>query len=132
MRSIVDGLQYVGRDAALSSLMLVIAVLNFAITGPASIGIAVMAKQNFGAASAFGLLVSAMAAGGLAGTFLVGLSKQRNRGMLLLQVSTVIGICLGSLGLLHRMAALVAVLLLMSGAAAFLNVQLIAWVSAAC
>jgi MFS family permease len=127
MRSIVDGLQYVGRDATLSSLMLVIAVLNFAITGPASIGIAVMAKQNFGAASAFGLLMSALAAGGLTGTFLAGLSKQRNRGMLLLLVSTVIGICLGSLGLLHRMAALVAVLLLMSGAAALLSVQLIAW-----
>ena len=127
LRSIANGLQYVGKDTALSSLMLVIAVLNFAITGPASIGIAVIAKQNFGSASAFGLLMSAMAAGGLAGTLLAGLSKQRNRGLLLLLVSTVIGICLGSLGLLHRMAALAAVLLLMSGAAAFLNVQLIAW-----
>jgi Transmembrane secretion effector len=127
MRSIVDGLQYVGRDAALSSLMMVIAVLNFAIAGPASIGIAFMAKQNFGSASAFGLLMSALAAGALVGTLLAGLSKQRNRGILLLLVSTVIGICLGSLGLLHRMTALATVLLLMSGAAAFLNVQLIAW-----
>src|ERR1700678_4311327 len=75
MRSIVDGLQYVGRDAALSSLMMVIAVLNFAIAGPASIGIAFMAKQNFGSASAFGLLMSALAAGALAGTLLAGLSK---------------------------------------------------------
>jgi MFS family permease len=127
LRSIADGLRYVGRDTALSSLMLVIAVLNFAIAGPASIGIAVIAKHNFGSASSFGLLMSAMAAGGLAGTLLAGLSKQRNRGRLLLLVSTVIGICLGSLGLLHSMAALAAMLLLMGGAAAFLNVQLIAW-----
>jgi MFS family permease len=127
MRSIVDGLQYVGRDAALSSLMLVIAVLNFAIGGPVSIGIAFMAKQEFGSASVFGLLVSAMAAGALAGTLLAGLSKQRKRGRLLLVISAVIGVCLGSLGLLHRMAALVAVLLLMGVAAAFLNVQLITW-----
>ncbi len=127
MRSIFDGLQYVGRDEALSSLMLVIAVLNFAIGGPVSIGIAFMAKQEFGSATAFGLLVSAMAAGALAGTLLAGLSKQRNRGRLLLVISAVIGVCLGSLGLLHGMAPLVAVLLLMGVASAFLNVQLITW-----
>jgi hypothetical protein len=127
LRTIGDGLTYVRKDQALSSLMLVIAVLNFAITGPASIGIAVIAKRDFASATAFGLLMSALAAGGLAGTLLVGLSKQRKRGILLLLVSTVIGICLGSLGLLHRFAALAAVLFLMSGAAAFLNVQLIAW-----
>jgi Transmembrane secretion effector len=127
MRSIADGMQYVVRDAALSSLMLVIAVLNFAIAGPASIGIAFIAKHNFGSATAFGFLMSALAAGGLTGTLLAGLSKQRNRGRLLLLVSAVIGICLGSLGLFHSMPTLATVLLLMSGAAAFLNVQLIAW-----
>ncbi|HEX5234894.1 MAG TPA: MFS transporter [Silvibacterium sp.] len=127
MRSILDGLQYVGRDAALSSLLLVVAVLNFAIAGPASIGIAFIAKQDFGSATAFGFLMSALAAGGLTGTLAAGFSKQRNRGILLLLVSTAIGICLGSLGLLHRIAALAIVLFLMSGAAAFLNVQLIAW-----
>jgi Transmembrane secretion effector len=127
LRTIGDGLTYVRKDQALSSLMLVIAVLNFAISGPASIGIAVIAKRDFASATAFGLLMSALAAGGLAGTLLVGLSKQRKRGILLLLVSTVIGICLGSLGVLHQFAALAAVLFLMSGAAAFLNVQLIAW-----
>lgn len=127
IRSILDGLQYVRQDVALSSLMLVIAVLNFAIAGPASVGIAFIAKQEFRSATSFGLLASALAAGGLAGSLLVGVSKQRKRGKLLLVVSTAIGICLGSLGLIHRMPVLAAVLFLMGGTSAFLNVQLIAW-----
>jgi hypothetical protein len=44
----------------------------------------------------------------------------------LLLVSAVIS-AWGSLGLLHRMVTLPTVLLLMNRAAAFLNVQLIAW-----
>jgi hypothetical protein len=127
LRTIGDGLQYVAKDTALSSLLMVIAVLNFAITGPTSIGIAVIAKRDFGSAAAFGLLASALAAGGLLGTLLAGLSKQRNRGILLLVVSAVIGTCVGTLGLLHQFAVLAAVLFLMSTAAGFLNVQLIAW-----
>ena len=62
LRTIGDGLQYVAKDTALSSLLMVIAVLNFAITGPTSIGIAVIAKREFGSAAAFGLLASALAA----------------------------------------------------------------------
>jgi Transmembrane secretion effector len=127
LRSILDGLQYVKSDVALTSLMLVVSVLNFAIAGPASVGIAFMAKQKFGTPLAFGLLMSALAAGGLTGTLLAGLTKHRKRGRLLLIVSTAIGICLGSIGLLNQAPLLGAVLFVMSGTAAFLNVQLIAW-----
>ena len=127
LQAIGDGLQYVRRDAALSSLMLMIAVLNFAIAGPASIGIAVIAKRDFGTATAFGVLMSALAAGALGGTVLAGLSKQRKRGVSLLLVSAAIGICLGSLGALHRLITLAAVLFAMGVASAFLNVQLITW-----
>ena len=126
-RSILDGLNYVKSDVALTSLMLVVSVLNFAIAGPTSVGIAFIAKQKFGTPMAFGLLLSALAAGGLTGTLLAGLTKHRKRGRLLLIVSTAIGICLGSIGLLNRAPLLGAVLFVMSGAAAFLNVQLIAW-----
>src|SRR4029077_4527479 len=48
-------------------------------------------------------------------------------GILLLVVSAVIGTCVGTLGLLHQFAVLAAVLFLMSTAAGFRNVQLIAW-----
>lgn len=126
-RSILDGLHYVRQDVALASLMLVIAVLNFAIVGPISIGIAIIAKQRFGTPLAFGLLMSAVAAGGLSGTLLAGVGSHRRRGRLLLGVSTAIGVCLASIGMLQALPLLAGVLFLMSGTAAFLNVQLIAW-----
>jgi hypothetical protein len=125
--SILDGLRYVRADVALTSLMLVVAVLNFAIAGPVSVGIAWIAKQTFGTPSALGVLMSSLAAGSLAGMLLAGLVKHRRRGRTLLLVSAAIGLCLMPIGALHRIAALAAVLCVMSGAAAFLNVQLIAW-----
>ena len=127
IRSIVDGLRYVRNDVALTSLMWVVAVLNFAISGPVGIGVAFIAKEKFGSASSFGLLMSAVAAGGLTGLVTAGLCKQRRRGRMLLLFSTAIGICLGSIGWIDRMPSLAAALFLMSGAAAFLNVQLLVW-----
>jgi MFS family permease len=127
LRSILDGLRYVKSDVALASLMLVVSVLNFAIAGPISIGIAFIAKQKFGTSLAFGLLMSAVAAGGLTGMLLAGLTKHRKRGRLLLLVSTTIGLCLGCIGLVNLTPLLAGVLFLMSATAAFLNVQLISW-----
>lgn len=127
LRSILDGLHYVRSDVALASLMLLISVLNFAIAGPLGIGIAFLAKRNFGTPLAFGLLMSAAAAGGLIGTLLAGFAKHRHRGRLLLLAGTAIGLCLGSIGLVDREPLLAGVLFLISATAAFLNVQLIAW-----
>jgi MFS family permease len=127
LQSIADGLRYVKADVALRSLMLVVAVLNFAIAGPVFLGLAWIAKKGFGTPSALGLLMSCLAAGSLAGMLLAGLVKHRRRGRTLLLVATVIGACLMPLGVLHRLWTLGAVLAVMSLAAAFLNVQLIAW-----
>lgn len=127
VRSIAEGLRYVNRDVPLRSLMLVIAVLNFAIAGPISVGLAVIAKHCFGTPSAFGFLMSAFAGGSLAGMICAGLIPQRHRGRTLLLASTVISFCVAPLGLLNRMTTLVPDLLLMGGTAGFLNIQLIAW-----
>jgi Transmembrane secretion effector len=127
VQSIVDGLGYVQSDVALTSLVTVVAVLNFAISGPATIGVAFIAKEKFGSPASFGLLISALAAGSLTGLLSAGLFKQHKRGRLLLLVSAAIGVCLGSIGWIDRMPSLAAVLFLMSCAAAFLNVQLLAW-----
>ncbi len=127
LRSILDGLHYVKRDAALLWLMLVIAVLNFAIAGPATVGIAFLAKQKYGTPSSFGLLMSAFAAGSLVGMIFAALTKHRRRGRLLLLVSGAIGLCLGSVGVIDRLPLLAAALFVMSLTAAFLNVQLLTW-----
>ncbi|MGB6484960.1 MAG: MFS transporter [Candidatus Acidiferrales bacterium] len=120
MRSIADGFRYVKADVSLRSLLLVIAVLNFALAGPVGIGLAVIAKHEFGTASAF-------AAGSLAGMLGAGLLPQRHRGLTLLLAGSVIGLCVAPIGFLSRMTTLVPDLVLMSGAAAFINIQLISW-----
>jgi MFS family permease len=125
--SIVEGLRYVKNDVALRSLLLVASVLNFCITGPLSVGVAFLAKAEFGSPAAFGLLMSSVAAGALAGLLLAGARKQRKRGRLLLVVSAVIGICTASIGLLSQLWSLFPILFVMSASAGFLNVHLLAW-----
>ncbi|HEY2465914.1 MAG TPA: MFS transporter [Steroidobacteraceae bacterium] len=127
IHSILEGLRYVKNDVALRSLLLVISVLNFCITGPLSVGVAFLAKSEFGSPAAFGLLMSSVAAGGLVGLLLAGARQQRKRGQLLLVLSVVVGICTASLGLLNRLWTLLPVLLVMSASAGFLNVHLLAW-----
>jgi hypothetical protein len=127
MRSITDGFRYVKADVSLRSLMLVIAVLNFAIAGPVGVGLAVIAKKDFGTASAFGFLMSAFAAGSLAGMVIAGLAGHRRRGRNLLLAGAVIGLCVAPVGLLSRMTTLIPDLFLLGGTAAFLNIQLISW-----
>jgi MFS family permease len=126
-QSILEGLRYVKNDAALRTFLLVASVLNFCITGPLSVGLAFLAKSEFGSPTAFGLLMSSVAAGSLVGLLLAGARKQRKRGWLLLVVSVVIGICTASIGLLRQLWSLLPVLFIMSASAGFLNVHLLAW-----
>jgi Transmembrane secretion effector len=125
--SILEGLRYVKNDVALRTLLLVASVLNFCITGPLSVGLAFLAKSEFGSPTAFGLLVSSVAAGSLVGLLLAAARKQRRRGWILLVVSVVIGICTASIGLLSQLRSLLPILFVMSASAGFLNVHLLAW-----
>jgi hypothetical protein len=101
--------------------------LNFCITGPLSVGLAFLAKSEFGSPTAFGLLMSSVAAGSLVGLLLAAARRQRRRGRILLVVGVVIGICTASIGLLSRLWSLLPVLFAMSASAGFLNVHLLAW-----
>jgi MFS family permease len=125
--SILEGLRYVKNDPALRTLLLVASVLNFCITGPLSVGIAFLAKSEFGSPTAFGLLMSSVAAGSLVGLLLAAARQQRKRGWLLLVVSAVIGVCTASIGLLNQLWSLAPALFVMSASAGFLNVHLLAW-----
>jgi MFS family permease len=123
-----EGIQYVRRDQALSSLMLLAAMLNVCISGPMSVGLAYMAKVKFGSPAAFGFAVSSLAAGGLLGALSAGLVTIRRRGILLLSASAAIGECLATLGFLDRLPAIAAVLVIMAVCAAVTNIHLASWV----
>jgi hypothetical protein len=127
-QSVLEGIRYVRRDTALSSLMLLAAMLNVCVSGPMSVGLAYMAKTKFGSPAAYGLAVSALAAGGLGGALLAGIWKVSRRGPLLLGASAAIGLCLGSLGFLGSLATVAPVLALMAIAAAVTNIHLASWI----
>lgn len=128
LQAIVEGLCYIQTDVPLRSLLLVIAVLNFALSGPMTVGLAVIAKHKFGTASTFGLLISSFAAGSLAGMLGAGVTRHRRRGLILLLASGVVGLCVAFLGSFHSITGLAIDLFAISGAVAFESVELVAWV----
>ena len=71
-RSILDGLAYVRRDVPLRTLMLVAAMMNLCLAGPLGVGLPYLTKIKFGSPTAYGLVVSAAAAGGLLRRFAGG------------------------------------------------------------
>jgi MFS family permease len=127
VHSILEGLRYVKNDVPLRTLLLVASVLNFCISGPLSVGLAFLAKNEFGSPTTFGLLMSSVAAGSLAGLLLAAARQQRKRGRLLLIVSMVVGVCTASMGLISQLWSLLPILFIMSASAGFLNVHLLAW-----
>jgi MFS family permease len=126
-RSIAEGIAYVGKDVPLRSLMLLATIMNFCIAGPVSIGLAYLTKTRFGSPAAYGIVISAVAAGSLLGALLAGAWKVRRRGVMILQVSALLGLCLGSIGLLDRVWSVAGVLLVMGAAAGLVNVHVGAW-----
>jgi MFS family permease len=126
-RSIMDGIAYVRKDAPLRSLVLLAAMLNFCLSGPIAVGLPYIAKVKFNSATAFGLILSAAAAGGLLGALLAGILKVRRRGLLLLCACVAISVLVASIGLLAHLWMVAAVLLLMACAAGLANVHIAAW-----
>jgi MFS family permease len=128
LHSIKEGIVYVGKDVPLRSLMLLILVLNFCIAGPVPIGLAYLTKTKFGSPAVYGTVISAIAAGSLLGALLAGVWKIRRRGVMILLVSLVLGVCLGSIGLLGKVWSIAGVLLIMGVAAGMVNIHISAWV----
>lgn len=127
-QSILEGIDYVRADVPLRSLMLLAAGLNFCLVGPISIGLAYITKTRFGTPTILGVVLTVFAAGGLGGATVAGMWQVKRRGVMILTVSFVIAICLGSIGLLHSFWMLLAVLLLMGLTAGMANVHLAAWI----
>lgn len=125
--SIAEGIAFVGKDVPLRSLMLLATIMNFCIAGPVSIGLAYLTKTRFGSPAAYGIVISAVAAGSLLGALLAGVWKIRRRGVMIFLVSVVLGLCLGSIGLMGKVRSVASVLLVMGIAAGMVNVHIGAW-----
>ena len=128
LHSIGEGLRYVLGDSALRSLIMLTASLNFCVSGPVSVGLATMSKFRFASATAFGTLLSCFSGGALAGIVLAGIAKRPpRRGLLLVGISFLTGLCLLIIGLSYRLVPIAITLALMGIAAGFVNVQIMSW-----
>ena len=129
LEAMKQGFAYVLADVPLRTMMLMAMVVNLCVTGPLSVGIASLVKSQLGSASAYGILLSAVAAGGLVGALLAGLWKIHRRGVVILGGSSALGVCLLSIGLQPSgIYWLACVLALIGCVAGFVNVHIGAWV----
>ena len=125
--SIAEGIAYVGKDVPLRSLMLLATIMNFCVAGPVAIGLAYLTKTRFGSPAAYGVVISAVAGGSLLGALLAGMWKIRRRGVMILLASGVLGLCLGSIGLMGRVRNIASVLVVMGATAGLVNMHIGAW-----
>src|SRR5262249_28827088 len=120
--SIAEGISYVAKDVPLRSLMLLATIMNFCVSGPVAVGLAYITKTRLGSPAAYGTLISSLAAGSLMGAVLAGLWKIRKRGILILVVAMVLGLCLSSIAMAERTWSGAAIFPVMGAAAGMLNV----------
>ena len=124
---ILDGIKVVSRDISLRSLFLFAAILNFFVSGPIAVGLPYLIKRNFASPAIYGTAVSAVAAGGLLGMLLAGMLRQGRRGVLLIGMSAIVGLCTVVVGYLHSLWGLLGILAVMGAAAGFSNVHILSW-----
>lgn len=121
-----DGIAYVAGEPSLRVLLLVIASVNFCLTGATQVGIVTLVHARFGSAGYYGALMTATAVGSLLGFALAGAWKRR-RSMLLdiLGGAALLGLCIASLALLLPIAFIFAALVTSGAIAGYLNVNIL-------
>jgi MFS family permease len=87
-----------------------------------------LTKTRFGSPAVYGIMISAVATGGLLGALLAGIWKIRRRGIMIIVASVVLGVCLGSVGLMGRVWSIAGVLLVMGATAGLANIHIGAWI----
>jgi MFS family permease len=125
--SILEGLQFVGKDVQLRSLILLSTVINFCIAGPVGVGLAYLAKVRLGSPAAYGAALSALAVGALLGTLSAGMLKIRRRGFLLSAMGVTIGLCMTPMGLMWKLWEVAVLMFLIGVTAGLSNVHIVSW-----
>lgn len=128
---ILEGWRYVIKDPPMRSLMFLIIVLNLCVGGPFTVGLAIIAKQRFGSAAAFGMLLSSLAVGSLLGSLLPAVLKYRlRRGLIVLSFSLVIGAGMIAIALLHAFIPIVVLLAILGFGSGLTAVYFQSWLQA--
>jgi MFS family permease len=127
-QDIAEGIGYVWRDVPLRSLMLLGTVINFCSAGLLRVGLAYLVRMKFNSPAAYGIVLSASAAGGLLGSLLAGVWHIRKRGIMILSVSVLLGVLVASITWVESLWTTALIVSAMGAAAGVVNVNFMAWV----
>jgi MFS family permease len=129
LESIRSGLGYVFGMGSVRTVFVVSVIVNFALNGPAAVGLPWLADQVFDAGSVgFGLLLGAWGAGALAGGLLCGATGGRiGSGQALLVLIALLGLGMIGVGLSTVLPLTLVVLAAMGVIVGYLNVLVISW-----
>jgi MFS family permease len=129
LHSIAEGLRAVRNDPPLFSLMTLFATINLCIAGPIGVGLASLAKFQYGSAVAFGTFLSCFSGGTLVGILLGGRVKRpRKRGLQFIVMSLLCGLELIGIGLILKATVIAVLLAVMGAGVGFVNIQFSAWI----
>jgi MFS family permease len=125
---ILEGLHYVWRDPAMRALMIIMTGVNLCVMGPMIVGLAALAKFQFGTPTAFGVLISAWSGGALLGSITAGTRKQRtHRGWTMIVASAIVSLAIAAIGVLPTELSMGIVLAIAGVVGGYNNVVLISW-----
>ncbi len=132
LSTIATGVAYAWRDPALRSLLLLSAALNFALSGPITVGLAWMADNKFdGGAGAFGFMLAAFGAGALVGAIVGGsVGRVRELGWVTVGTSLAIGVGFSFMGVAPSVPGVMLIGALVGVGIGFTNVRIVAWLQA--
>jgi MFS family permease len=129
--SVRDGVRFALADPPLRTTLLLSLVLNFALNGPAAVGMPWLAEIRFDAGpTGLGLMSAAWAAGALAGTLIAGNVRVRRQGVTLLALVAVAGVSMLVVGTAGWLPAVIAALAVMGLAIGYVNIVAISWLQA--
>ncbi len=125
------GLGYVAGDPAIRTLMLLSLVLNFALNGPAEVGMAWLAQNRFHAGpTGLGVMAAGFSAGALAGTLLAGNARLDRQGRIVVGGIVLSGIAIAAVGLLTWLPGVVIAMAAIGIAIGYINIVAISWLQA--
>jgi MFS family permease len=130
LATIREGAGYAFRDPGLRAVLLLSTALNFAFTGPISVGLPWLSANRFDAGSTgFGIMVAGFGAGALIGAVVAGsVGRMRHQGLVVLAIGAVLGIGLGAIGLAPGVAAVTVIGIVIGLGVGFINVLVVSWV----
>lgn len=128
LHSIAEGFRYVIGDFSLRMLVLLEAILNFCMFGPTTVGLAYLAKQRFASPTSYGVWLSALAAGNVAGALFAGLYRTRRNGIIWIALTMACGGCMVLVPWSGHLWLPAVDLFVIGALKGVLNVQITAWI----